>query len=372
VNRRVIPVTEPEIGEREIRNVTDAVRSGWVSSKGPFIERFEAGFSRYIGMKYGITTSNGTTALHLALTALGTKRGDEVLIPDLTFASVANVVIYTGAKPVLIDSHPDYWCMDPNLLAEHITDRTKAIIPVHVYGIPCDMDAIIKLARTHNLHIIEDCAEAHGASYKGRKVGTFGDVSCFSFYGNKIVTTGEGGMCLTNNENLAQEMQVLRDHGMDPKRRYWHRVIGFNYRMTNMQAALGVAQLERIDNFNAKRRKMAETYNSLLKSAPGITVHPEMHWAKNVYWLYSILIDQEKYGISRDELIMKMGKKGVETRPFFYPIHAMPPYKKYAARRNFPVTERLSLEGMNLPSSTKLTLNQIRQVAQLVGHFHRD
>ena len=371
MKHRLIPVTEPEIGKDEVRKVTEAVRSGWVSSKGPFINEFEEGFSRYIGMKRGISTSNGTAALHLALSALKIRRGDEVLVPDFTFASVANAVIYTGAKPVFIDSNTNYWCIDPSKLVEHMTSRTKAIIPVHVYGIPCNMDAVIKVARDHKLHVIEDCAEAHGAKYKGRKVGSFGDISCFSFYGNKIITTGEGGICLTNNEELGRRMSMLRDHGMNPNRRYWHEVVGFNYRMTNLQAALGVAQLERIDNFIARRRKMAETYNSLLRGVDGVTLHPEMPWATNVYWFYSILIDKKRYGIGRDELIVKMSGNGVETRPFFYPIHSMPPYKKYAANRRFYVAEKLSSSGMNLPSSVKLTEEQVNQVAQLIKDFHR-
>jgi len=366
VQDKVIPVAEPEIGEDEIRNVTEAIRSGWVSSKGPFIEEFEEGFSRYIGMKHGVSTSNGTTALHLALTALGIKRGHEVLIPDLTFASVANVVIYIGAEPVLVDSHTDYWCVDPGKLAGQVTNKTKAIMLVHSYGIPCDMDAIMKIAKDHNLYVIEDCAEAHGAEYKGRKVGTFGDISCFSFYGNKIITTGEGGICLTNNEDLARKVKILRDHGMDPNKRYWHQVVGFNYRMTNLQAALGIAQLKKISHFLSRRRKIAETYSSLLKTVQGIVVHPEMPWARNAYWLYSILIDREKYGVSRDELMLKMARKGVETRPFFYPIHDMPPYRKYARQRHFYVAERLSSSGMNLPSSVKLTEEQIQQVAKLI------
>jgi len=372
VNNRVIPVTEPEIGEDEISNVNEAVMSGWVSSKGPFIEKFEEGFSRYIGMKHGLSTSNGTAALHLALTALGIKHGHEVLVPDLTFASVANVVIYTGAKPVLVDSHPDYWGVDPDKLAGQVTSRTKAIIPVHSYGIPCNIDAIMKIARDHGLCVIEDCAEAHGAEYKGKKVGTFGDISCFSFYGNKIITTGEGGICLTNNEDLAQKVKTLRDHGMDPNRRYWHQVVGFNYRMTNLQAALGTAQLQRISHFLSRRRKIAETYNSLLKAVQGIGVHPEMPWARNAYWLYCVLIDREEYGISRDELMLKMAEKGVETRPFFYPIHQMPPYRKYARHRRFYVAERLSLSGMNLPSSVKLTEEQIQQVAKLIRDNQRE
>lgn len=367
-----IPVAEPDIGEGELKNVIEAVKSGWVSSKGPFMEEFEKKFSSYIGVKYGIATSNGTAALHLALTALRIEHEDEVIVPALTFASVANAVLYTGAKPVFVDSHPDYWCINPSKLEEKITKKTKAVMPVHLYGNPCDMNPIMKIAKDYDLYVIEDCAEAHGAEYKDRKVGTFGDVACFSFYGNKIITTGEGGMCLTSNEDLAQKMRVLRDHGMDIKRRYWHEVVGFNYRMTNLQAALGVAQLGKIDSFIERKRKTAKIYESFLKNVQGVALHPEMPWAKNVYWLYSILIDGKSYGISRDELMNKLAENGVETRRFFYPMHLMPPYKRYAVNCHFPITEKLSSSGINLPSSVKLTEKDIYEVAQIIIHFHRE
>jgi len=367
-----IPIAEPDIGENELKSVTEAVKSGWVSSKGPFIQEFEKKISSYIGVKNGIATSNGTAALHLALMALEIGHKDEVIVPALTFASVANTVIYTGAKPVFVDSHPDYWCINPQEIEDKIGKGTKAIMPVHLYGHPCDMDAIMKIAKNHNLHVIEDCAEAHGAEYKGRKVGTFGDIACFSFYGNKIITTGEGGMCLTNDEDLAQKMRLLRDHGMNVEKKYWHEVVGFNYRMTNLQAALGVAQLEKIENFIERKRKNAKIYDSFLKNVQGIVLHSEMPWAKNVYWLYSILIEDESYGISRNELMEKLAKKGVETRRFFHPMHLMPPYKKYAVNCQFPVTEKLSSSGINLPSSVKLTKKEIYEVAQLLSRFHRD
>jgi len=361
-----MPVAEPDIGEEELKKVIEAVKSGWVSSKGPFIEEFEEKFAKYIGLKHGVATSNGTAALHLALTALNIKRGDEVIIPTLTFASVANAVIYTGAKPVFVDSHPDYWCINPNELEEKITENAKAIIPVHLYGHPCDMDPIMKIAKKHNLYVIEDCAEAHGAEYKGRRVGTFGDVACFSFYGNKIITTGEGGMCLANNDELAQKIRMLRDHGMSLEKRYWHEVIGFNYRMTNLQAALGVAQLERIDKFIERKREIAKFYNSLLKDVNGVILHPEMSWAKNVYWLYSILIDEEKFNLSRDQLMIRLAESGIETRRFFYPIHTMPPYKKYVGCDTFFVANKLSSMGINLPSSVRLTEEKIKEIIQLV------
>jgi perosamine synthetase len=352
-----IPVAEPEIGEEELQNVMEAVKSGWVSSKGPFIEEFERSFSSYINVKYGAATSNGTTALHLALAALGMGRGDKVLVPSLTFIAVANATTYTGAKPVFIDSHPEYWCMDPSKIEEKIDSQTKAIIVVHLYGHPCDMDEIMRIAEDHGLHVIEDCAEAHGAEYKGRKLGSFGIISCFSFYGNKIITTGEGGMCLTSNEELANKIRILRDHGMNPDKKYWHDVIGFNYRMTNLQAAIGVAQLKKIDLLIDKKRQIAIAYKRLLQDLPAIRPAPEMSWAKSVYWLYSVLV---KKGL-RNKIINHLEREGIETRPFFYPQHVLPPYKRGLT---LPVAEELSARGLNLPSGPRLSKNHIQEIVK--------
>jgi perosamine synthetase len=357
------PVAEPELGEEELKNVIEAVRSGWISGRGRFVEEFEEAFSRYIGVKYGIATSSGTTALHLALVALGVGPGDEVIVPDLTFVATINAVIYTGAKPVIVDIHPDYWCIDPDKLEKAITPRTKAIIPVHLYGHPCDMDPIMEIASKYNLYVIEDAAEAHGAEYKGRKVGSFGHASCFSFYGNKIITTGEGGMVLTNDGELAERIRILRDHGMHPKRKYWHEVIGFSYHMSNLQAAVGLAQLGKIERFIEKKRRIARIYAEELSSINGITLHPEMPWGKCIYWLYSILIDPEKTRISRDELAEKLEERGIETRRFFYPLHEMPIYQEYAIDA-YPVSSRISKQGLNLPSSVKLLEDDVKYIAQ--------
>jgi perosamine synthetase len=364
----MIPIAEPSLGEEELRNVIETVKSSWISSKGEFIEELEQKFARYCGTKYGIASSNGTAALHLALKALGIDKEDEVIVPDLTFIATANVVTYCNAMPIFVDSHPEYWCIDPEKIEERITPKTKAIIPVHVYGHPCDMDAIRDIAEDHGLHVIEDAAEAHGAEYKGRKVGSFGDVSCFSFYGNKIITTGEGGMCLTDNEELKEDMRALRDHAMNPNKRYWHDVIGFNYRMTNMQAAIGVAQLAKINQFIEKKRKIAIWYEKELKELQEsglIKLHPEMPWAKCVYWMYSILIE-DKFGINRDELMERLLEKGIDTRPFFYPMHVMPPYKN---NERFPVAEELSKKGINLPSSVNLGIDEVRYIADIVGEL---
>ncbi len=351
----MIPVAEPSLGDEELENVIEAVKSGWISSKGKFIPEFEENFAKYCNCKYGVATSNGTTALHLALTALGISKGDEVIVPDLTFIATANAVTYCNAKPIFVDSHPEYWGIDPEKIEEKITKNTKAIIPVHLYGHPCNMDPIMDIAEDYELYVIEDVAEAHGAEYKGKKVGSFGDISCFSFYGNKIITTGEGGMCITNNKELAEKMRVLRDHGMNPNKKFWHDVIGFNYRMTNMQAAVGLAQLQKLDEFIEKRRQIAKWYEDGLEEFAKegkITLHPEMSWAKCVYWMYSILINRDKFGITRDELMKKLEENGIETRPFFYPIHVMPPYKN---NEGFPVAEEVARKGINLPSGVGLT-----------------
>jgi len=358
----MIPVAEPSLGKEERLNLLKAFDSGWISSKGSFLGEFEKSFSGYMGVDFGVATVNGTSALHLALTALGVGKGDEVLVPSLTFVSTANVVAYTGAKPVFVDSHPGYWCIDPEKIEGKITENTKAIIPVHLYGHPCDMDAINDIAHDHNLYVIEDAAEAHGAEYKNRKLGSFGDVSCFSFYGNKIITTGEGGMCLTNNEELDERMRILRDHGTNPSKHYWCDVTGFNYRMTNLQAAIGCAQIEKLDEFIEKKRENTALYNKLLEDAQGITPPPEEKWAKNVYWMYSILIEKE-YGKTRDQLINHLKENGIESRPFFPPTHKLPMYDK---GETIKIAEELSKKGINLPSSVNLTSKEIKYVAETI------
>ena len=360
----MIPIAEPWLGEEELNNVIAAVKSGWISSKGEFIPQFEQRFAQYCGVKHGVATSNGTVALHLALAALGIKEGDEVIVPALTFVATANAVRYTGAEPVFVDSRPDYWCIDPEKIEDAITAKTKAIISVHLYGHPCDMDPIMDIARRKNLYVIEDAAEAHGAEYKGKKTGSFGDISCFSFYGNKIITTGEGGMCLTDDDTLAEKMNGLRDHGMNPQRRYWHESLGFNYRMTNLQAAVGAAQINKLGQFVTKKREIAQQYGEGLKELAEkglIKLHPEMPWAKCVYWMYSILVGDVFIG--RDDLAERLEKVEIETRPFFYPVHVLPMYKSKAV---FLVAQDLSKRGINLPSGIKLTEAEIVKVATTI------
>ena len=355
----MIPVAEPMFDDNELKNVVKAIKSGWISSKGEFVKEFEVNFSKYVGAKYGVATMNGTAALHLALRALDIKTGDEVVVPDLGFIATANTVAYCNAKPIFVDSHPEYWCLDPDKIEESITTKTKAIIPVHLYGHPCDMDIIMELAERHNLFVIEDAAEAHGAKYKGKIVGALGDINCFSFFANKIITTGEGGMCLTDSEELYEKMKILRDHGMNPDKRYWHDFLGFNYRMTNLQAAVGVAQLDKIDKYLEKKRLIAKWYKEgfqELEEQGYITLHPELPWAKCIYWMYSILINDNSK-IRRDQFIEKLKKKGIDSRPFFYPAHVLPMYKFNT--KNLKNAEDISSKGVNLPSSPILEKNQI-------------
>ncbi|MDM8000436.1 MAG: DegT/DnrJ/EryC1/StrS family aminotransferase [Dehalococcoidia bacterium] len=370
--RSVIPVAETSLGQEELNNATEAIRSGWISSQGPFIVEFEHKFAQYCGVRHGIATANGTVALHLALKALGIGKGDEVIVPVLTFIATANAVTYCNARPIFVDSDPRYWCIDPSKIERSITSKTRAIIPVHLYGHPCDMDAIMGIARRHNLYVIEDAAEAHGALYKDRKVGSFGHINCFSFFGNKIISTGEGGMCLTNDDGLAGKMRILRDHGMNPNRRYWYDVVGFNYRMTNLQAAVGTAQVDRLDELVARRRRLAQSYAEgfgALADRGWITLPPEMPWARSVYWMYSILVE-DGLGMRRDEVIDALKGCGIETRPLFYPLHAMPPYRD-SASGGFPVAEELSRKGLNLPSGPGVSREEVDKIVESVASLRR-
>jgi perosamine synthetase len=365
----MIPVAEPLLGEEELKNVIEAMKSGWISSKGKFIEEFEMKFAKYIGTNYGVATMNGTVALHLALKTLGIEAGDEVIVPDLSFIATANTVAYCNAKPIFVDSNPEYWCLDPYKIEESITTKTKAIIPVHLYGHPCDMDIIMELAEKYNLYIIEDAAEAHGSKYKGKTVGSFGHINCYSFFANKVITTGEGGMCLTDSEELYESMKMLRDHGMNSKKRYWHDVIGFNYRMTNLQGAVGVAQLTKIERFIEKKRLIANWYKEELKEIEEkgyISLHPELSWARNIFWMYSILIN-EKSEVKRDVLIQKLRENQIDSRPFFYPAHMMPPYKN--SKNDFKNAEYISTRGVNLPSSPLLEKEDIEFIVKTIKNL---
>jgi perosamine synthetase len=354
MNNNFIPISKPSITQKEINYVTDAIESGWVSSLGKYIDQFENKFASFCDVKYALTTSNGTTALHLALVALDIKEGDEVIIPDLTFIATANAVKYTGAKVVTVDIEEDTLCIDPKAIENAITSKTKAVIPVHLYGHPANMDEINKIAKKYNLKVIEDAAEAHGAEVCGKKVGGLGDVGIFSFYGNKIITSGEGGMITTNDKKLYERMKYLRDHAMSKEKRYWHTEIGFNYRMTNLQAALGLAQLERIEELLNKKREIFEWYKEYLGYIPNIKLNFQKNGYKNVYWMICLEIigyDENK----RDNLMKRLKKKGIDSRPYFYPISDMPMYEK----ANTSITHKVYQRGINLSSFFDLEKNQV-------------
>jgi perosamine synthetase len=360
-----IPIAAPVLGEEELANVVEAVRSGWISSRGAFIGEFEREFAAFCGTRHGIAVANGTVALHVALLAAGVRPGDEVLVPSLTFIATANVVRYCGAVPVFVDSEGATWQLDPALLEAKITARTRAIIPVHLYGHPCDMDPILDLARHRGLAVIEDAAEAHGAHYRSRIVGGLGQVGCFSFYGNKLITTGEGGICVTDDGALADRLRLLRDHGMDPKRAYWHEIVGYNYRMTNLQAAVGVAQMKRLPGFIEKKREIALWYREALAPlarAGRITLHPEAPWARSVFWMYSVLLADSR--ISLDEVRSRLNDRGVDSRPFFHPMHTLPPYN---TGERLPVAEDLASRGLNLPSGVGLEREHVERVARALA-----
>jgi len=350
-----IPVYEPWLGQREEELVLEAVRSTWISSLGKYILAFEEQFAAYCGVAHGIAVSNGTTALHLAVHALGIGPDDEVIVPALTFIASANAVIYTGARPVFADVDPVTWTIDPDDVARLITPRTKAIMPVHLYGHMAPMAELTALAEQHNLFIVEDAAEAHGAAIGPRRAGAWGSLGCFSFFANKIITTGEGGMVTTDDAALAARCRMLRDHGMPPQRRYWHDEVGFNYRMTNMQAAVGVAQMERIDAFIARKRAIAALYADQLAGVPGITLPVEAEGTTNVFWMASILVDPP-FPLSRDQLVVALREHGIDSRPFFHSLDTLPPYHSDTPR---PVAHSLSQRGINLPSSPKLTDEQV-------------
>lgn len=350
-----IPVYDAWLGEEEEANVLEAVRSGWISSLGAFIARFEQEFAAYCGVAHGISVCNGTVALHLALHALGIGPGDEVIVPALTFVASANSVRYTGATPVFVDVDPMTWVIDPVEVERAITPATRAIMPVHLYGHPAPMDALRQIAQRHGLRLIEDAAEAHGATVGGERTGGLGDIAAFSFYANKVITTGEGGMLTTNDSELAARCRMLRDHAMDPKRRYWHPEVGFNYRLTNLQAAVGVAQLGKIERFLARKRQIAARYGEKLAGLAGITRQTELPGYTNIYWMYSILIDSQ-YPMERDAVVQALRGRGIDSRPFFHALDTLPPYLSDAP---CPTASKLSRTGINLPSSPRLTDDQV-------------
>lgn len=364
---KFIPVAVPNFIGNEKKYVTDCIDTTWISSNGKYINEFESAFAKRFGCKYAIACCNGTVTLHLALLALGIKDGDEVIVPSFTYIATANAVRYCGAVPVFADCLPDTWNIDPVDIERKITPKTKCIIPVHLYGNPCDMDAISDIAERHGLYIVEDAAECHGATFNGKTAGTIGDIGTFSFFGNKIITTGEGGMIVTDNDKLALKMRTLKGQGMDPNRRYWFTQIGYNYRMTNIEAAIGLAQLENIDKHIALRRQVADWYMTELEPLKDyITVQKVADNAKSVWWMFSFLLN-DNVRISRDDLMAKLAEEGIETRPLFYPMHIMPPYLNSNAA--CPVSEDISSRGINVPTHGLLTHDDVKYICEAIKKY---
>lgn len=362
----MIPVHQPEIGDREVELVTQALRAGDVSgSGGQFIGEFERKFAAYCGVRHGVATSSGSTALHVAALLADIEPGDEVLVSACTNIASANAVVCAGGTVVAIDSEPDTWNMDVTLLRQAVTPRTRAIMPVHIYGHPVDMDAVLEVARAHGLFVIEDCAEAHGAEYRGRRVGSIGDVGCFSFYANKVITTGEGGMLVTDDQLLADRARSLRNLAFGQPR-FLHREVGFNYRMTNVQAAIGVAQMERIDEIVERKRQVAAWYTARLRRLPELRLPVERDYAKNVYWMYGVVVDGD---VSRDKLAAQLRLDGVDTRTMFCPLNWQPCLLDLDAVKpsQCHVAEYLWQQGLYLPSSATLTESEIDAICEAVG-----
>jgi perosamine synthetase len=369
--RAVIPVSEPSLDGNERRYLNECVESNWISSAGPFVGRFESRFAEAMGCRFGVACCSGTTALHLALAALGIGPGDEVIVPTFTMVATASAVHYVGATTVLVDSEADTWNLDPAQLESKITPRTRAIVVVHVYGHPADMDAVLDIARRHGLYVIEDAAEAHGASYRGRPVGSLGDVACFSFYANKIITTGEGGMVTTNDPDIARTVRRLRDHAFSDERHFWHEYRGFSYRMTSLQAAIGLAQTERLAELVERRRSNAALYRDRLQGVPGLSMPRERPGVRSVFWMFGVTVEEE-FGCSRDELRGRLACVGVETRTFFVPVHLQPVHFTHYNPSLYPVADALCRKGLYLPSSAGLTEAEILCVADAVVAAARD
>jgi len=358
-----IPIYQPSLAGNEKKYVNECLNSTWISSKGRFIAEFESKFAAYTGTRYAASVSNGTVALHLALVVLGIGPGDEVIVPTLTYIASVNAITYTGAVPIFVDSVSDTWQIDPDDVQRKITPRTRAIMAVHLYGHSCEMDALVLIAKNNGLFLVEDCAEAFGSLYKGRHVGSFGDIATYSFFGNKTITTGEGGMVVTNDETLYDRVVHFKGQGLAKYRQYWHDVIGYNYRMTNVCAAIGLAQLERADELLTKKRQVAQWYADGLYGVP-VTLHREVGDVRHSYWMCSILVNDPT---QRDSLREALENRGIETRPVFYPVHTMPMYAQKFQRH--PVAENLGWRGINLPSWPDLRMESIILIVMLIREF---
>ncbi len=363
-----ISVASPVFLGNEKKYVCDCIDSTWISSAGKYINELEKKFAEFCDVKHALSCSNGTVALHLALMALGIKEGDEVIVPTLTYIATANAVKYCGATPVFVDSDRYTWNMDTEAFEKAITERTRAVIVVPLYGNPADMDKIMEISRKHNIYVVEDAAEAHGATYMGRKMGSIGDIGSFSFFGNKIITTGEGGMLTTNNDDFAERIRLLKGQGMDSKRRYWFNVIGYNYRMTNIEAAIGLAQLENIEEHMRKRQEICNIYKRELEGLDAyIEFQKVQDNATHVQWMFSILL-KDSVRKTRDELIAFLAENNIETRPVFYPMHIMPPYLE---SKSYPNAEYISQRGINLPTHGMLTEEDVAYVCAKIKEFIR-
>ncbi len=362
----MIPVCKPWLPGNERKYVLDALDTNWISSSGKYIEKFEGDFAKFCGTDYGVCCTSGLAALHLACAAIGLKKGDEVIVPTFTMAASINAIIFTGAKPVLVDCDKETYGIDVNKIEEKITEKTKAIMPVHIYGHPCEMNKILELAKKHNLFVIEDAAEAHGAEYRGKKCGSLSHIGCFSFYANKILTTGEGGMCVTNDKQLADKMKKLRNHAFDVPR-FTHTEVGFNYRLTNLQAAIGCAQVENAKMLVEARRNVGMRYNLILKHISEVILPVEKQDIKNVYWMYGIVLGDE-VKITKEEVMEKLKERGIETRSFFIPMHQQPVYLNKIVENapdcsgKFPVADKISKRGFYLPSSSNITDKEIEYI----------
>lgn len=363
-----IPVNEPLLDGNEKKYLLECIETGWISSEGPFIREFEQKFATRMGRKHGIAVCNGTVAIDAAVDALGIGPGDEVIMPTFTIISCINQIVRNGAKPILVDSDPATWNMDVSQIEARITPQTKAIMIVHIYGLPVDVDPVMEIAKRHRLKVIEDAAEMHGQTYKGHPCGSFGDISTFSFYPNKHVTTGEGGMILTDDDELAETCRGLRNLCFQPHKRFVHERLGWNLRMTNLQAALGLAQLERLDEFIERKRKMGALYNKLLKDVPGIQLPlDKTDYAENIYWVYGIVLDKA-LGIDAEIAMKRLAEVGVGTRPFFYPMHQQPVLKRMGIFKEewYPVAENLAVQGFYIPSGIALNTEQQKHVVEKI------
>jgi len=363
----MIPVFSPLLGEEELKNVNEAIKSGWISSKGKFIEEFENKFAEYSGCKYGVAVTNGTSALHLALTVLGVKKGDEVIIPNFTMIATALAVVYTGAKPVFVDCEEETGNIDVKKIKDKINYKTKVILPVHIYGHACDMDEINKIAEKHKLFVVEDAAEAHGAEYKNKRCGSLGDIGCFSFYANKLITTGEGGMLVTNSEEIYEKAKSLRNLSFGKENRFLHEEVGFNYRMTNVQAGIGLGQMKRIDFILKKKIENALLYNSFLRGVKGIDIPIEKSYVKNSYWMYAIRFN-DNFGFNKKDVKTKLFEKGVDSRDFFIGMNKQPFFKKIGLQvdEKFPISEKWSETGLYLPSGVDLKEEDIKYICNCI------